>query len=228
MIYHSTGGGSFADVSIEAAESPGTQIYNNTIFIQNTYPNAIEYRFPLTTGVLIANNLTNKSIQARDGATGTITNNLTNAVSSWFVDPPSGNLHLSSSATTPVNAGQPISGLSDDFDSQSRPQGSGIEIGADEYSAVAPMQILTGSLPNAIRLRPYNETLHASGGSRSYVWSVSTGTLPPGLWLDGTNGTVRGRARLKGTWNFTITVQDSQNVSLTVTQPFTITSRLYN
>jgi len=69
--------------------------------------------------------------------------------------------------------------------------------------------------------------LQASGGSGTYVWSVSSGTLPPGLRLDTANGVVRGRARLKGTWNFTLTVQDSQNAAATASQAFTVISRLY-
>jgi hypothetical protein len=91
----------------------------------------------------------------------------------------------------------------------------------------APMQIMTTSLPNAVCMRPYNQTLQAAGGSGGYVWSVSSGNLPAGLWLDTANGIIRGRVRLKGTRNFTLTVQDSQNTSATANQAFTVSSRLY-
>lgn len=91
----------------------------------------------------------------------------------------------------------------------------------------APMQITTSNLPNAIRMRPYGETLQASGGSGNYLWSVSAGTLPPGLWLDTASGTIRGRARLKGSWSFTLTVQDAQNTAVTASQAYTVTSRLH-
>lgn len=91
----------------------------------------------------------------------------------------------------------------------------------------APMQITTGTLPNAIRQRLYGKTLQASGGSGNYLWSISAGTLPPGLWLDTANGAIRGRARLKGSWSFTLTVQDAQNAGVTTSQAFTIASRLY-
>src|SRR5262249_43617507 len=51
------------DVGILVADSPGTKVLNNTIFIAGgTYPNAIEYRFADTASVLIQNNLTNKAI----------------------------------------------------------------------------------------------------------------------------------------------------------------------
>lgn len=94
-------------------------------------------------------------------------------------------------------------------------------------TAAAPMQIDTASLASAVRFRPYNQPLQASGGSTGYVWSVSAGTLPPGLWLDASSGIIRGRTRRKGTWNFTLTVADTQNAGVTVSRPFTVVSRLY-
>ena len=133
MIYHAANKGQYADTGIALTESPDTAIYNNTIFMQNDFPWAIEYRFPSTRNVIIANNLTNKTIMARDGATGTVTNNVTNASSSWFVDVLNGDLHLASRISAVVDKGQAISGLSDDFDNQSRPEGAGVDIGADEF-----------------------------------------------------------------------------------------------
>ncbi|MCP5420947.1 MAG: right-handed parallel beta-helix repeat-containing protein [Gammaproteobacteria bacterium] len=135
MIYHAANGGVYADTSIALTESPNSQVYNNTIFMENSFPWAIEYRFTSTKNVLIANNLTNKPIQNRDGATGTITKNVTNATGTWFVNRSSGDLHLASAVSTVVDKGQVISGLSDDFDGQNRPQGIGIDIGADEYAS---------------------------------------------------------------------------------------------
>lgn len=138
MLYHAAGHGSFADVPIALETSPGTQVYNNTIYLENAYPNAIEYRFAATTGVSILNNLANRAVQLRDGASGTAANNVTNAVAAWFADAAGGNLHLAPAVTAAVDQGQAVSGLTDDFDGQSRPQGAGIDIGADEYTAAAP------------------------------------------------------------------------------------------
>lgn len=111
---------------------------------------------------------------------------------------------------------------------EARPINGAFDLGGFEFSSTAPMQILTGNLPNAIRLRYYNQALQASGGSGSYVWSVSSGNLPPGLVLNPATGTIRGRARLKGSWNFTLTVQDAQNQSATAVQSFTVNSRLHS
>jgi hypothetical protein len=134
MIYHAARRGAYADVGIGIETCPDVQIYNNTIFFENSYPNAIEYRFPATGNISIRNNLTNRSILARNGAAGALAGNVTDAAKSWFVNPEAGDLHLLFAVGGVVDAGQAISGLTDDFDGQSRPAGSGIDIGADEHS----------------------------------------------------------------------------------------------
>jgi hypothetical protein len=132
MIYHDTSEG-FADVGIGLETAPSVQVYNNTIYHEHSYPNAIEYRFPATTNVLVANNLTNKSIQARDGATGTDTCNVMTAAPGWFVDITAADLHLSYEIPPVIDQGMAIAGLIADFDGDTRPQGPGYDIGADEY-----------------------------------------------------------------------------------------------
>lgn len=136
MIYHAANAGQYADTSIALTESPGTQVYNNTIIMDNNFPWGIEYRFTSTSNVLIANNLTNKPITGRDGATAMVSKNVVNAVNSWFVNSANGDLHLASATSSVVGAGQPISGLVDDFDNQVRPTTS-IDIGADQFASVA-------------------------------------------------------------------------------------------
>ena len=133
MIYHAANAGRFADAGIALTESPGTQVYNNTIVMDNSFPRAIEYRFAVTTGVLIANNLTNKPIVSRNGASGVVSKNVTNAVGSWFVNPARGDLHLASAIGSVVGAGQIVAGLSDDFDGQ--PRTASIDVGADQLVA---------------------------------------------------------------------------------------------
>ena len=140
MIYHADNRGSFDDVGIALHNSPGSAVYNNTIFFENNYPNAIEYRFSGTSNVTITNNLTNKSIRDQDGASGTEASNIENASSSWFADVGSGDLHLSSAVSQVVDQGQAVSGLNEDFDGESRPAGNGIDIGADEYNGTATIR----------------------------------------------------------------------------------------
>jgi hypothetical protein len=119
------------DVGIGLESAPGAQVYNNTVFFMHSY-NAIEYRFSATTGVYIANNLVNRAIQQRDGATATLTANVIDARDDWFVDAQGGDLHLRLAAPEVVDQAAAIGELTDDFDQDPRPQGTGIDIGADE------------------------------------------------------------------------------------------------
>ena len=140
MIYHADNASRFADTGIALTESPGTQVYNNTVVMDNGFPRAIEYRFASTTGVLIVNNLTNKPIVSRNGASGVVSNNVTNAVRSWFVNPANGDLHLASPIGSVVAAGQIVPGLSNDFDGHPRPVGAKIDIGAHQFAAKSTLR----------------------------------------------------------------------------------------
>lgn len=61
-----------ADVAISVADSPHTRVEGNVVTMSVGYPTAIEYRFPRTVGVVIAGNMADAQIQARDGATATV------------------------------------------------------------------------------------------------------------------------------------------------------------
>jgi len=69
----------FADAGIILEDSADTLIENNRIWLEQTYPNAIEYRFPTTQNVIIKNNISNKAIASRNGAKAKLSNNKTNA-----------------------------------------------------------------------------------------------------------------------------------------------------
>jgi len=140
MIYHNAAH-DLGDVGIGLESVTDAQVYNNTIYQEHAYDNAIEYRWPATTGLLVANNLTNRAIAQRDGASAELSNNVTNAESAWFVNPAAGDLHLSTPISTVVNQGRAIDGLIDDIDGDVRPQGGGYDIGADEY-------VFSGSCPD--------------------------------------------------------------------------------
>ncbi len=109
--------------------------------------------------------------------------------------------------------------------SEARPANAAFDLGAYEFGT-SPVQITTTTLPNAQRGRFYNQTLQSIGGTGAIVWTVSQGTLPPGMWLDTATGKIYGKAARRGTWTFTITAQDSQNQ--TATQNFTVSVRLYS
>jgi hypothetical protein len=153
-----------------------------------------------------------------------------------FADTANQDLHLVSNGQA-VNAGTALNGnafpandvLRQYVKHQSnepRPLSGALDIGAYEFAAVAPVQITTSSLPDTVRIRYYEQNLQASGGSGSFVWSVGSGKLPLGMFLDPTTGRLYGRARLKGSWTFTISVQDAQNATAVANRTYTIGSNL--
>ena len=110
--------------------------------------------------------------------------------------------------------------------SEARPTAGALDIGAFEFASAAPMQIVTASLPDPVRIYPYSQTVQVSGGTGSYIFSISAGSLPHGLVLDTQTGLIAGRARRTGSFTFTITAADAQNASLSVGKQFTVVSKL--
>lgn len=123
------------DVAIYVADSPDTKVLNNTIILNGTYKNAIEYRFPDSKRVEIANNLTDAKISSRNHATGAVVSNILVAKPDWFLDIAGGDFHITSAAIEAIDRGKPNPGVTDDIDSEPRPKGTQIDIGADEYSS---------------------------------------------------------------------------------------------
>jgi len=126
------------DVAIQVADSPDTQIVNNTIFLGGTYATPIEYRFPASARITIVNNVLDGTTWARDGGTGSLVNNIMFAPSTLFVDALSGDLHLRSTATAAIDKGVSVAGVVTDVDGQNRPSGPAYDIGADEVAASTP------------------------------------------------------------------------------------------
>ena len=72
------------------------------------------------------------------------------------------------------------------------------------------------SLGNATAASAYSQSLSASGGTSSYTFAPTGGSLPTGLVLN-SNGTLSGTPSAAGTFNFTATATDSS----TGTGPYT-------
>ncbi len=148
MIYHD---GSRGDVGIELENAPGAKVYHNTIYQEHGFPAAISYRWPGTTDVHISNNLILKNgglsdaIHSRDGGSALVEVNYIGSLSDWFVNPAEGDLHLAGQGIPQVvNQGIALPEVTDDFDGELRPLGSGIELGADEIAA-GPSPVLKRS-----------------------------------------------------------------------------------
>ena len=138
------------DVGITINNSANTKVLHNTVILSGTYPNAIEYRFPATTGVEIRYNLTDGAVQQRDGATGSVSNNVTNGQSSWFVNAATGDLHLAAIATAAIDKAAAHPSVATDYDAETRPQGAAPDIGADEFSLASQAP----EAPTNVRVTP--------------------------------------------------------------------------
>jgi len=63
---------------------------------------------------------------------------------------------------------------------------------------------------------PYSFALSAQGAVLPYTWTISSGSLPPGLSLDSTLGVIKGVPSSVGTYSFTVHVDDSASNYLTL------------
>ena len=80
---------------------------------------------------------------------------------------------------------------------------------SSSFTTNSTLAVTTSSLPEDTTGIPYNQTLQATGGSGGYTgWSISTGSLPPGLSLS-SGGVISGTPTSAGTYSFTATVTDS-------------------
>jgi large repetitive protein len=87
-------------------------------------------------------------------------------------------------------------------------------------TVVTPPMITTTSLPNGTVGASYSTALAASGGTTPYTWSIASGTLPAGLSLSPTAGTIAGIPTGAGSSSFTVELTDATGV--TTSQKFTL------
>jgi hypothetical protein len=73
----------------------------------------------------------------------------------------------------------------------------------------SPLTITTTSLPDGVVGAAYSQTLAASAGTTPYTWSLASGTLPAGLGLDSSTGTISGTPTTAATSTFTVKVTDA-------------------
>ncbi len=85
--------------------------------------------------------------------------------------------------------------------------------------AAAPA-IRTTALANSDQGVAYSQALALAGGVAPFAWTISAGSLPPGIALDATRGTLTGNPSAAGTFHFTVQVKDSS--AATASQALTI------
>ena len=148
---------------------------------------------------------------------------------SWTIDGPPNFTVSSASATTGAFCYKSCSGaiVQETPGSLTVPIGVSSQTGSGFRSytllVVNPLQILTTSLPNANANLAYPVSLQGSGGTGSYVWSIVSGVLPPGISLDPFKGALSGTAPgVNAVYPFTIQLLD-QGTQQTATQALSIT-----
>jgi len=106
---------------------------------------------------------------------------------------------------------------------------AGVNSGSGYVRVCAVVVIAPVSLPDGTFDAPYNQAITAAGGAGPYTFTVTVGSLPPGLSLD-SDGTLSGTPTATGTYPFTVQATDtgtgmaSQDYSLSIQQAATTTN----
>src|ERR1039457_3788099 len=77
------------------------------------------------------------------------------------------------------------------------------------FAITADAGSLITRLPAASYMQPYSFTLQSSLGTPPYSYSLTSGTLPPGITMD-QSGKITGTPTSTGLWTFLITATDSR------------------
>jgi outer membrane protein assembly factor BamB len=84
-------------------------------------------------------------------------------------------------------------------------------------------KITTTSLPAATMGSAYSTTVKVTAGHSPYLWSVASGSLPNGLILDLTTGTISGTPTVTGSFPVDIAVTDSSTPPFHASHVYTLT-----
>jgi hypothetical protein len=123
---------------------------------------------------------------------------------------------LSFDAGTATISGVPTLGGSYTFAAQVTDNNSVTASKQFTLAVTSNLTITTASpLPAATAGSPYARSLSAAGGVPPYVWTMKTGSLPPGLALDPAGNAIAGTPSASGAFAFTLQVADASGGSAT-------------
>lgn len=180
-----------SDGSIIAWNSPGTQVDHNTVLLNGNEFYAVEFRFARSADCAARNNLADASVHLRDGATATMSGNLTSAVPAMFVSPDTGDLHLLSTATNAIDKAATLNTITNDFDGDLRPKGASYDVGADEFTTDKPPYVTDFRISNGDCLVSFTTFLgvgydvQRTDNLTSGIWNFVAANIP------GTGGLVQ-------------------------------------
>lgn len=104
----------------------------------------------------------------------------------------------------------PFAGDGTDFVEISDPAGGEVIADAVRFTSLLPLHIVSADLFGAGLDIGYYQRLRATGGAGAYTWSISSGSLPPGVVLDPDAGIISGIPNQLGDYNFSVAVRDEQ------------------
>jgi uncharacterized repeat protein (TIGR01451 family) len=98
----------------------------------------------------------------------------------------------------------------------------GVSSGVINYTYNTGPALLFASPPGGEVGVSYSDSLTVTGGTSPFTWSISAGSLPPGITIGTSTGLLTGTPTTAGTYSFTVKVTDSAGLSATEATSITI------
>jgi hypothetical protein len=202
--------------TVTATDSANASLTGSKAYTLTVYSNTLTVN-PASLPAATANSAYSATVSATDGS-GTYTYAVTaGTLPAW----------LTLNANTGALSGTPTLSGSASFTITATDSASTTRVGSQAFTltinAAGTLTVSPTSVPNGTVGTAYSVTPSATGGSGSYTFSVTAGTLPSGLSLNAGTGALSGTPSGTGTFNFTLTATDSANSSLTGSRAYTLT-----
>lgn len=127
----------------------------------------------------------------------------------WSISSGSLPAGLSLNAATGAIIGTPVTSGAFSFTARATDSPGSAATRALSITIAPAPTIVTTSLAGGAVGMAYSQTLAVSGGTAPYVWSISSGALPPWATLNSATGAITGAPNAVATTSFTVRVTDS-------------------